>query len=96
MNKYKATFSVGWMTVHAEGETPADLVREIEKAQDLQCLAQMADMMGTKKDKKEISKLIEFLEKYNDDTLTIDDMKSPKAELSVGGLKRIGPAGGEP
>ena len=87
MNKYKATFSVGWMTVHAEGETPADLVREIEKAQDLQCLAQMADMMGTKKDKKEIRKLIDFLDKYSDDSLTIEDIKNLNVDLSAGALK---------
>ena len=87
MAKYTATFHIGWMTVNAEGDTPADLVREIENAQDLQCLVQMAGMMGTKKDKKEIGKLIEFLEKYNDETLTIDDVKNLDVNLSVGALK---------
>ena len=75
------------MTVNAEGDTPADLVREIEKAQDLQCLVQMAGMMGTKKDKQEIRKLIDFLEKYSDDTLTIDDVRNLDVKLSVGALK---------
>ena len=87
MAKYTATFHIGWMTINAEGDTPADLVREIENAQDLQCLVQMAGMMGTKKDKKEIGKLIEFLEKYNDETLTIDDVKNLDVNLSVGALK---------
>lgn len=89
MAKYAATFHIGWMTVNAAGDTPADLVREIENAQDLQCLCQMAGMMGTKKDKKEIGKLIEFLEKYNDDTLTIDDVRDLNVDLSVGGLKCV-------
>ncbi len=87
MAKYSAIFHIGWMTVNAEGDTPAGLVREIENAQDLQCLAQMASSMGTKKDKKEIGKLIEFLEKYNDDTLTIEDVRNLDVNLSVGALK---------
>ena len=87
MSKYSATFHIGWMTVNAEGDTPADLVREIENAQDLQCLVQMAGMMGTKKDKKEISKLVAFLEKYGDDTLTIEDIRNLNVDLSVGALK---------
>ncbi|MCR5296041.1 MAG: hypothetical protein K6E17_01410 [Clostridiales bacterium] len=87
MSKYSATFHIGWMTVNAEGDTPADLVREIENAQDLQCLVKMASMMGTKKDKKEIGRLIEFLEKYNDGTLAIDDVKNLNVSLSVGTLK---------
>ena len=87
MGKYSAVFHIGWMTVNAEGDTPADLVREIENAQDLQCLVQMAGMMGTKKDKKEIGKLVAFLEKYGDDTLTIDDIRNLDVDLSVGVLK---------
>lgn len=89
MAKYTATFHIGWMTVNAEGDTPADLVSEIEKAQDLQCLCQMAGTMGTKKDKKEIGKLIEFLEKYNDDMLTIDDIRGLNVDLSIGSLKCV-------
>lgn len=87
MGKYSAVFHIGWMTVNAEGDTPADLVREIENAQDLQCLVQMAGMMGTKKDKKEIGKLVAFLEKYGDDTLTIEDIRNLNVDLSVGALK---------
>ncbi len=87
MSKYTATFHIGWMTVNAEGDTPADLVREIENVQDLQCLIQMAGTMGTKKDKKEVGKLIEFLEKNSHDTLTIDDIRSLDISLSVGELK---------
>lgn len=87
MARYTATFQIGWMTIKAEGETPADLVREIENEQDLQCLVQMAGTMGTKKDKKEIGKLIDFLEKYEDDSLTIDDIRELNVDLSVGALK---------
>ena len=87
MGKYSAVFHIGWMTVNAEGDTPADLVREIENAQDLQCLVQMAGMMGTKKDKKEIGKLIDFLEKYHGNSLTIEDVKNMDIQLSVGRLK---------
>ncbi len=87
MGKYRAGFTVGWMSINAEGDSPADLVREIENAQDLQCLVQMAGMMGTKKDKKEIGKLVEFLNKYSEDTLTIDDIRNLNIQLSIGELK---------
>ena len=87
MSKYTAIFHIGWMTVNAEGDTPADLVGEIENAQDLQCLIQMAGTMGTKKDKKEIGKLVAFMEKYRDDTLTIEDVRNLDVNLSVGALK---------
>lgn len=89
MSKYAATFSIGWMTIKAEGNTPAELVQEIEKAQDLQCLVQMAGTMGTKKDKQEIRKLIDFLGKYNNDELTIDDVQNLDVQLSVGALKCV-------
>lgn len=87
MSKYSAVFHIGWMTVNAEGDTLEDLIREVENTQDLQCLAQMASMMGTKKDKQEIRKLIEFLEKYSSDELTVDDVKNLNVDLSVGGLR---------
>lgn len=84
MGKYSAIFHIGWMTVSANGEAPMDLVREIDSAQNLQCLVQMADTMGTKKDKKEIGKLIVFLEKYTDGSLTIDDIRNLDVNLSIG------------
>ena len=87
MSKYSAVFQIGWMTVNAEGDTLEDLIREVESAQDLQCLAQMASMMGTKKDKQEIRKLIDFLEKYSNDELTVEDVRNLDINLSVGGLK---------
>ena len=87
MSKYSAVFQIGWMTVKAEGDTLEDLIREVENAQDLQCLAQMASTMGTKKDKQEIRKLIDFLEKYSSDELTVEDVRNLDINLSVGGLK---------
>jgi len=87
MSKYSAVFQIGWMTVNAEGDTLENLIREVESAQDLQCLAQMASTMGTKKDKQEIRKLIDFLEKYSSDELTVEDVRNLDINLSVGGLK---------
>ncbi len=87
MSHYSAVFHIGWMTVNAEGDSMSDLIREVEKAQDLQCLAQMAGMMGTKKDKQEIRKLIDFLEKNNSNELTVDDVRNLDVKLSVGSLK---------
>ncbi len=87
MSKYSAVFQIGWMTVNAEGDTLENLIREVENAQDLQCLAQMASTMGTKKDKQEIKKLIDFLEKYSSDELTVEDVRNLDINLSVGGLK---------
>lgn len=87
MSKYSAVFQIGWMTVNAEGDTLENLISEVENAQDLQCLAQMASTMGTKKDKQEIRKLIDFLEKYSSDELTVEDVRNLDINLSVGGLK---------
>ena len=87
MSKYTATFQIGWMSVDAEGNTPEELISEVERVQDLQCLAQMAAMMGTKKDQKEIGKLNYFLDKYYNDKLTVDDIRSLDVNLSVGSLK---------
>ncbi len=84
---YKAKFEVGWMTVDAEGETPTDLIREVENVQDLQCLCHQAAMMGSKKDQKEIKKLMDFLEKYYADELTIEDVRGLDVGLSVGRIK---------
>lgn len=82
-----ATFQVGWMTVNAKGETPSDLIREVEKVQDLQCLCHQAAMMGTKKDQKEIRKLLDFLEKYSEGKLTLDDVRGLDICLSIGDIK---------
>lgn len=87
MSKYSAVFKIGWMTVNANGDTLEDLIRKVEDAQDLQCLVQMAGMMGTKKDKQEIRKLIDFLEKYGSNELTVEDVQNLDIKLSVGNLK---------
>ena len=87
MSQYEAKFQVGWMTVNAEGDEPDDLIREVENAQDLQCLCQQAAMMGTKKDQKEIKKLMDFLEKYYGGELTIEDVRGLDVGLSVGRIK---------
>ena len=87
MSKYTAVFQIGWMTVNADGDSPSELVKSIENAQDLQCLVQMASVMGTKKDKQEIHKLIDFLVKYGNDELTIEDIRNLDVKLSVGALK---------
>ncbi len=87
MSKYTAKFQMGWMTVDAEGDSPSELMQAVEKEQDLMCLVQQCAMMGTKADKKEIGKVISFLEKQSDDSLTIDDIRDLNVKLSVGSIK---------
>ncbi len=87
MGKYKASFSVGWMHIDAEEDSLWDLVSAIEREQDLQCLAMMAGQMGTKKDKQEIRKLLEFLSKRSNDELTVEDIRNLDINLSVGRIK---------
>ncbi len=86
---YTAEFQVGWMTVSAEGDTMEELVSEIEREQDLQCLVQMVGTMGTKKDKKEVPKLMDFLDKYYAKQLTAEDVRNLNIHLSVGDLKCV-------
>ena len=87
MAKYKAKFTVGWMKIEAEEDSIWDLVSAIEREQDLMCLAQQVSMMGTKKDKQQISKILEFLEKRSNDELTVDDIRNLDIPLSIGRIK---------
>ena len=87
MSKYTAKFQLGWMTIEAEGDSPFDLMQAVENEQDLMCLVQQCSMMGTKADKKEIGKVIAFLEKKSDGSLTIDDIRDLKIKLSIGTIK---------
>lgn len=87
MSCYKAKFTVGWLSVDAKGNSLQELIDVIEKEQDLMCLIQQVNMMGTKKDKREVQKLIAFLDKRNADKLTVEDVKELDVKLSVGRIK---------
>lgn len=87
MKKYKATFEIGWMHETIEGDTPSELIQGVENVQDLRCLLQMGATMEPNKGKPELRKLESFLEKYYDNTLTINDIKSLDIQLSIGSIK---------
>lgn len=87
MGKYKGKFTVGWLNIETEEDSMDGLIRAIEKEQDFTCLIQQVSMMGTKKDKQEIQKLITFLEKRNNDELTVEDVRNLNIRLSVGSVK---------
>ena len=84
---YAAKIELGWVNEWFKGETPSDIIEEVEKTQDFDCLIRMGRRYETtKKGQKEIDKLEEFIEKYRSGELTIDDIKKLKIHLESGDI----------
>ncbi len=88
---YAALFEIkGWMGVHKyifEGKDATELIAEFEKIQDLSCLANMGRFEEKKNGQRQIKTLEDFLDKYYDGNLTIDDIKDFNVKLSIGYMK---------
>lgn len=82
----KACVEMGFMKTWYEGETVADIVLEMENDQDFECLLRMGQMREDKKGLQELVKLEEFVRKYHDGELTVDDLKSLDVRLSIGNI----------
>lgn len=83
---FAAKIKLGWINDCFEGEDAIEIVQKMSVHQDFDCLIRMARMEETKKGQKEVDKLEEFVKKYYDGTLTMDDIKALDVHLSVGNI----------
>ena len=90
MSEYAAVFKLGWLVQCFEGDEPREIIEEVEKVQDFECLLEMGRMNERGLGQIELDKLAVFLEKYHDDTLTMEDIKNFDITLSVGSLSCLG------
>ena len=67
-----------------KGEDANDLITQFNEDQNLTCLPEMGRSMGTRKDKIVLAKLDNFLMKYYQGELTMDDLKDFSVNLSIG------------
>ena len=95
MNKYCAKIQIGWITDCFEGDSPSAIIRSVDRVQDFDCLLRMGKMEEGEKGQKELTKLEAFLEKYQDGTLTMEDISNLDINLSIGTIKCLGIADGE-
>lgn len=86
MSKCAALIEIGWIKKCFEADAPCGIIRKVEDIQDFGCLLRMGRMEEGKKGQKELSKLEEFLEKYYDGTLTMEDIRKLNVHLSIGDI----------
>jgi len=68
------------------GESAAQIVAKFEDIQDLGCLVRMGRENERGKKREEVAKLAAFYEKYCSGNLSMQDLLSLDASLSVGGI----------
>ncbi len=90
MGRYAAKLSIGWQTGVFEGDEPWEIILAASDIQDFDCLLMMGSMYETSKGKKELAKLRDFLSKYHDETLTMEDIKNLDIKLSAGDIICLG------
>ena len=78
-----------------EGESPSDLIDQLEHVQDLSCLVRMGRMEEDKKGQKQIDKLEAFLDKYYSNGLTVEDLRNFNIKISIGWIRCAKVAEGE-
>lgn len=67
-----------------DGDSPKDIIDQLQRVQDLDCLIRMGPMYGD-----DTTELRYFMDKYYDGTLSWDDVEKFNIELSVGSFKCI-------
>ena len=67
-----------------EGEYPEDVIDQLERVQDLDCLVRMGPNFGD-----DTTELQDFLNRYHSGELTWDDIRNMSFELSIGSIKCI-------
>lgn len=87
MSNYKATFEIGWLNETIEGDSPEAIIEKLEEIQDLDCLLRMGYEEEGRKGRKELDKLAEFLKKYRNGDLVIEDIERLNISLSIGDLR---------
>lgn len=90
MSKCAALIEIGWVKKTFEGDDPCGIIKKVEDIQDFDCLLMMGSMYETGKGKKELAKLRDFLAKYHDESLTMEDIKNLDIKLSAGQIICLG------
>ena len=85
--KYTAKIRIGWLTDDFPGDTATEIMQKVEAFQDFDCLMRMGRSNEGKKGQLELNKLSDFLDKYYDNELTIDDIRQLDVKLSIGDIK---------
>lgn len=83
---YIANIEMGPFTAKYKGDDPNEIIREIEFEQDFDCLLRMGRMQESEEYQGELDKLEAFLDKYHDESLTIEDIKGLDIHLSLGNI----------
>ena len=86
MSKCAALIEIGWIKKCFEADDPCGIIHKVEDVQDFGCLLRMGRMEEGKKGQKELSKLEAFLDKYYDNSLTLEDIKDLNVHLSIGDI----------
>ena len=92
---YAAIIEIGWVKKCFEGNTPSEILQQVETYQDFGCLVRMGRMEEGKRGQKELDKLEAFLEKYYDETLEMSDIDKLDIHLTIGDFVCHGIAEGE-
>ncbi len=96
---YAAAFVMNsWLGVQKyifEGESPEEIMSCFGQVQDLGCLVRMGRSEENAAGQKQLDKLEEFLEKYYEGSLTIEDIRALDITISLGGFRCLGVAEGE-
>ena len=67
-----------------EGEYPEDVIDQLERVQDLDCLVRMGPDFGD-----DVTGLRSFLNRYHSGELTWEDIGNMNFELNIGSIKCI-------
>lgn len=83
---YAAKIRIGWMSDWFKGETPREIIRNLEQYQDFSCLMRMGRANEGVEGQKELDKLEIFLNKFYSDSLTMNDIKNLNIHLNIGDI----------
>ena len=81
----KATIELNGMVheVHEyEGDSPEEIIFQLYRDQNLDCLVRMGPMFG-----EDVSELEAFIDKFHSGDLTFEDLKNMNITLSIGTIK---------
>lgn len=90
-----ARIIIGWMDKVYSGDDASEIIKQVEKVQEFDCLISMGRSMGELSEQNEINKLEQFVSLYRTGELTMQDIKKLDIKLSVGNIKCTGVAESE-
>ncbi len=86
MSKCAAKIKIGWVNKCFEADSPGEIIQQVSEYQDFNCLLRMGRLQEGKKGQKELDKLEAFLNKWFDESLTMEDIKNLNIHLSIGDI----------